>query len=166
MKRMLFSLAAVAVVALSVPAAEPPMLRDAEPPVLRECQCGVACECPACDGVCTVPVVFDPDHICPKCGTRQNVVNQEANGQHSHKCARCSTEWWHADPGVTYTVAAAPPILLGGDCANGQCARPATSRSVATTRYYTESRASSAVRGERRFRLFGRLFSRVRGGCH
>ena len=64
---------------------------------------------------CGPSKVRESSHNCPKCGAYQNVVNREAGGEHSHKCGRCGTEWWHADP--------APVMTLPG-CASGNCPAP------------------------------------------
>ncbi len=66
--------------------------------------------------------ILDPDHTCDNCGATQTVVNQQAGGMHSHKCAECGLEWWHSDPPATvrYTLPAA-----ASGCVNGSCAAPA-----------------------------------------
>lgn len=173
--RYLFVVSALLCAAF-VSAAEPPPLRSV-PPALKDCSCDV-CECPKCDGLCTVPVLatvpYDPDHTCNRCGTFANVVERELpGGMHTHRCGNCGHEWAHADPGVKvpaiqYTVAPANPFAVG-DCANGNCSRPV--RTVAST--VATSNVVRSVYGVERprpvRRIFGLLFRPLRsvrgGGC-
>ena len=91
------------------------------------CECwSKDCTCSACRRSKSVSEKLRSDsHSCPSCGTSQFVVHREGAGEHSHKCGRCGTEWWHADPGVTktYTI----PSSTSG-CESGNCPSPSAVR--------------------------------------
>lgn len=92
---------------------------------LRESQPGLP---PVVPPMPVVPAkLYNASHNCPTCGSYQNVVVREENGEHSHTCTHAgtvhagkpATEWWHADPPT------APLITLpASGCANGQCPAP------------------------------------------
>lgn len=142
-----------------------------------DCSCGASCDCPpgACPS-CTVPVLYDPEHTCSRCGTYANVVKDQANGQHSHQCPRCGNTWWHADPGAVavpaqYVAAPANPFAVG-DCPDGNCPWVRGARvSGGTVSVAPVASSGGVVRGRlfplfpNRPRLFtGRLLGRVFGG--
>lgn len=174
MKKMYLSVAVLVLTLGAVRSAEPPVLRDvAEPPVLRECACDV-CECPVCDGNCTVPILADipynASHSCPKCGTFANIVERElAGGVHTHRCGSCSTEWWHKDPGEQYIIAPPRNPFATENCPGGNCPpslRYSVSGASSSRTYTTTSRSvSNNTRVGPLRRVFGFVFrGRLFGG--